>query len=125
MAENPLENIENRPYTMDINKVNNTPFVISLTIRNHVQKAFLRLFFRPLRQKGMRRRLFLVQAWDMALRAELVRRLRWHRHLRGTRIRDLLQRMARCRRCLLRAFVGHARLGHASHGRGGQTAHRR
>ena len=120
-----MENIENRPYTMDINKVNNTPFVICPTIRNHVQKAFLRLFFRPLRQKGMRRRLFLVQAWDMALRAELVRRLRRHRHLRGSRVCDFLQRMACGRRCLLRPFVGHARPGHASHGRRGQTAHRR
>ena len=120
MAENPTENIENRPYTMDINKVNNTPFVICPNIRNDVQKAFLRLFFRPLRQKGMRRRLFLVQAWDMALRAELVRRLRWHRHLRGTRIRDLLQRMARHGRRLLRRLMGHARNRDAPFGCGSQ-----
>ena len=88
MVENPLENIENRPYTMDIIKVNNMPSAIRPIIRYHVQKAFLRLFFRPFRQKGMCRRLFLVQAWDMALRVELVRRLWRHRHLRGARIRD-------------------------------------
>ncbi len=125
MMENPLENIENRSYTVDINKVNNMPSAIC-TIHNHVPKAFIRLFFRPLRQKGMLRRLFLVQAWDMALRAELVCRLRRHRHLRGARVRDFLQRMACCRRRLLCPFMGHAWAWHASHGRGGQApSHRR
>ena len=124
MSENPLENIENRPYTMDINKVNNTPSAIRST-RNYVQKAFLCLFFCPLRQKGMCRRLFLVQAWDMALRVELVRRIRRHRRLHGVGVGHVPQGMAGGRRRVLRRLMGHARIGHASHGGGGKTPNRR
>ena len=55
---------------MDINKVSSRPST-SLAICNHAPKALLYLFFRPFRQKGVQRRLFLVQVGDMAVRVEL------------------------------------------------------
>ena len=108
---------------MDINKVSSRPST-SLAICNHAPKALLCLFFRPFRQKGVQRRLFLVQVGDMAVRVELVRRIRRHRRLHGVGVGHVPQGMAGGRRRVLRRLMGHARAGHASHGGGGETPHR-
>jgi hypothetical protein len=73
---------------MDINKVFHHESTRS-AIRNHAPKAILCLFFCPFRQKGVQRWLLLVQVGDMAVRAELVRRLRRHRHLHGVGVGDI------------------------------------